>query len=308
MDELKRIGIKSFDELTITDDFMFGVVMGDPKNLKPLIEYILGVKIARIEYPERQKTIEVNPDRKGVRLDVYCEDDEKTVYAIEIQTSDEKNLPKRIRYYRDMIDINILDKGMNYKELRKSFVIFICTFDYFKKDRYMYTFLSQCQEDGDLYLNDETTSIVLNVNGTIGEIDEELKGALRYMAGQAPSGAYAETLDAAVKEARINKKWRRDYMSIALKFQEYEEIGEARGIEIGEARGKEIGEARGKEIGALATTVSLVRNNKGKASEEQIITFLGVNPKQYRQISEAIEDNPDMNDWEIAETILAENA
>ncbi|MBR5758967.1 MAG: hypothetical protein IKX88_10275, partial [Thermoguttaceae bacterium] len=97
-------------------------------------------------------------------------------------------------------------------------------------------------------------------------------------------------------------------MSIALKFQEYEEIGEARGIEIGEARGKEIGEARGKEIGALATTVSLVRNNKGKASEEQIITFLGVNPKQYRQISEAIEDNPDMNDWEIAETILAENA
>ena len=292
MDGLKRIGVKSFDELTITDDFMFGVVMGDPKNLKPLIEYILGVKIARIEYPERQKTIEANPDRKGVRLDVYCEDDEKTVYAIEIQTSDEKNLPKRIRYYRDMIDINILDKGTNYKELKKSFVIFICTFDYFKKDRYMYTFLSQCQEDGDLYLNDETTSIVLNVNGTIGEIDEELKGALRYMAGQAPSGTYAKTLDAAVKEARVNEKWRRDYMSIALKFQEYEEIGEA----------------RGKEIGALATKVSQVKQSKGKATEDIIITVLGMDKEQYRRISEAIEDNPNMNDWEIAETILAENA
>ena len=289
MDGLKRIGVKSFDELTITDDFMFGVVMGDPKNLKPLIEYILGVKISRIEYPERQKTIEANPDRKGVRLDVYCKDDEKTVYAIEIQTSDEKNLPKRIRYYRDMIDINILDKGTNYKELKKSFVIFICTFDYFKKDRYMYTFLSQCQEDGDLYLNDETTSIVLNVNGTIGEIDEELKGALRYMAGQAPSGAYAETLDAAVKEARVNKKWRRDYMSIALKFQEYEEIGEARGI----------------EIGALATKVSQVKQSKGKATEDIIITVLGMDKEQYRRISDAIEDNPDMNDWEIAETIIA---
>ena len=290
MAEMKRNNIKSFEELTITDDFMFGVVMGDPKNLKPLIEYILGVKIARIEYPERQKTIEANPDRKGVRLDVYCEDDEKTVYAIEIQTSDEKNLPKRIRYYRDMIDINILDKGMNYKELRKSFVIFICTFDYFKKDRYMYTFLSQCQEDGDLYLNDETTSIVLNVNGTIGEIDEELKGALRYMAGQVPSGTYAKTLDAAVKEARSNKKWKRDYMSIAIQLLEHEEIGEA----------------RGKEIGALATKVSQVKQSKGKATEDIIITVLGMDKEQYRRISDAIEDNPDMNDWEIAETIIAD--
>jgi hypothetical protein len=87
-------------------------------------------------------------------------------------------------------------------------------------------------------------------------------------------------------------------MSIALKFQEYEEIGEARGIEIGEARGK--------EIGALATTVSLVRNNTGKASEEQIITFLGIDPKQYRAISKMIEDAPDMSDWEIAETLLAD--
>ena len=91
-------------------------------------------------------------------------------------------------------------------------------------------------------------------------------------------------------------------MSIALKFQEYEEIGEARGIEIGEARGIE----KGKEIGSLATTVSLVRNNTGKASEEQIITFLGIDPKQYRAISKMIDDAPDMSDWEIAETLLAD--
>ncbi|MBR4752306.1 MAG: Rpn family recombination-promoting nuclease/putative transposase [Thermoguttaceae bacterium] len=295
MGELKRYGIKTFDELTITDDFMFGRVMSDPKNLKPLLELILHVKIARIEYPERQKTIETSPDHKGVRLDVYCEDDGKTVYAIEIQTSDEKNLPKRIRYYRDMIDINILDKGADYIELKKSFVIFICTFDYFKKDRYMYTFLSQCQEDGRLYLDDETTSIVLNVNGTVGDIDEELKGALRYMAGQAPSGSYAETLAAAVKEARTNEKWRRDYVSIALKFKEYEKIG------------MKIGEERGKKIGSLANTVSGIRNNKEEATEEQIIKFLRLDKVLYRKISEMIDANPDMSDWEIAETILADD-
>ena len=41
------------------------------------------------------------------------------------------NLPKRMRYYQGMIDLNILEKGENYKNLKKSFVIFICTFDLF---------------------------------------------------------------------------------------------------------------------------------------------------------------------------------
>ena len=51
--------LKTFDELTITDDFMFGAVMSDPNNLKPLLEYILNIKIAQITYPERQKVIEL---------------------------------------------------------------------------------------------------------------------------------------------------------------------------------------------------------------------------------------------------------
>lgn len=33
--------LKSFEELTIQDDFMFGKVMQDMKNLKPLLERIL---------------------------------------------------------------------------------------------------------------------------------------------------------------------------------------------------------------------------------------------------------------------------
>ena len=43
---------KPIEELTITDDFMFGAVMRDPKLCKPLLELILGVKIRKIEYPE----------------------------------------------------------------------------------------------------------------------------------------------------------------------------------------------------------------------------------------------------------------
>ena len=52
-----------------------------------------------------------------------------------MQTTKKDNLPKRMRYYQGMIDLNILEKGESYKALKKSFVIFICTFDLFGQGR-----------------------------------------------------------------------------------------------------------------------------------------------------------------------------
>ena len=84
---------KKFEELTISDDFMFCVVMQNSRFCKKFLETILGVKIARIEYPDAQKTINITPDAKSVRLDVYLEDDQDTVYDIEMQNAPKPNLP-----------------------------------------------------------------------------------------------------------------------------------------------------------------------------------------------------------------------
>lgn len=139
--------IKRFEELKLKDDFMFGVVMRNPKYCKPFLETILRIKISHIEYPKSQETIDIMADAKSVRLDVYVEDDKNTVYNIEMQTTLKDNLPKRMRYYQGMIDLNILEKGENYKNLKKSFVIFICTFDLFGLGRHVYTFENRCIED-----------------------------------------------------------------------------------------------------------------------------------------------------------------
>ena len=64
---------KKFEDLTISDDFMFGIVMRDPKYCKPFLETILNIKISRIEYPEDQKTINLSLDAKSIRLDVYVQ-------------------------------------------------------------------------------------------------------------------------------------------------------------------------------------------------------------------------------------------
>ena len=46
-----------------------------------------------------------------------------------------------------MIDLNLLERGADYKELKKSYVIFICPFDQFQEGLHKYTFENQCKED-----------------------------------------------------------------------------------------------------------------------------------------------------------------
>ena len=42
---------KSVDELTFTDDFMFGTIMKNKTICKGVLERLLHIKVGRIEYP-----------------------------------------------------------------------------------------------------------------------------------------------------------------------------------------------------------------------------------------------------------------
>ena len=98
---------QKYHELGFVNDFMFAKVMRNRKLCKQLLEVILDVAIEHIEYLEEQKTIDHTVDAKSVRLDVYVKDDKHTIYNVEMQTSNPKNLPKRSRYYQGMIDLNL---------------------------------------------------------------------------------------------------------------------------------------------------------------------------------------------------------
>ena len=280
--------IKDFDELTITDDFMFGAVMSDPKRCKKLLEYILGIKITKIEYKEKQKTIDISYDSKGVRLDLTVIDDKGQVFDIEIQNGKNENLPLRIRYYHDMLDLDMLEKSMDYNKLNRCFVIFICTFDMFGKDRYMYTFKRQCQEDSSVFLGDEAVSIVLNTNGKVGEINSELRDALHYMAGQAPTGQFAKDLDDAVHKVKSDEKWRNGYMTYAVRLKE--------------------SQLKGVKIGDYKRMVSDIRNGKGKGFDDFLIGILGISKDYFNEIAGMIDDYPDWTDEDIAyELVVGDN-
>ena len=178
------------------------------------------------------------------------------------------NLPKRMRYYQGMIDLNILEKGENYKNLKKSFVIFICTFDLFGLGRHVYTFENRCIEDLELPLGDDTTKIILNTKGTLDDVSPEMKKLLNYIDGEAPSDEFTEELEQAVKKVRDNEKWRLDYMTLQMNYQEkYEQ-----GIE------------QGGEQSNRQSALRMIKD--GKLSNDEIALYSGLTTEQVEALEE----------------------
>ena len=59
-----------------------------------------------------------------------------------------------------------------------------------------------------------------------------------------------------------------------------------------------------RELGEYKEKVSAVRNGKGIAADELVMKLLGLDKKQYNEISDMIDKFPDKSDWDIAEAIL----
>lgn len=101
--------IKSFDELTIQDNFIFQKVILKKHICKAVLERLLDISIHDIVYVHEEKGLDVRLETKSVRLDVYVNDDMGTVFNIEMQTSkDMEELVKRTRFYQSILDITSL--------------------------------------------------------------------------------------------------------------------------------------------------------------------------------------------------------
>ena len=228
---------KKYEELTIADDFMFYKVMSDKDLCKGLLETILGIEIRDLVYHQTQETMKDSYDGKGVRLDIYAADDVSTVYNVEMQATYAEDLPKRSRYYQSCIDMDLLDKGVRYGKLNKSIVIFICTFDMFRKGLPIYTFNTRCDQDNELVLGDEVTKVFVNTTADIEGIDSKLGSLIEYIGKGIVSDEYTRSLDNAVVSSRKSKDWRNKYMKYEADRQDLIDAGIAIGLEQGLKQG-----------------------------------------------------------------------
>ncbi len=229
---------KQYKELKFTDDFMFGkVLVNNPEICRKLLELLLAVKIKQISFPEQQKTIEILADGKGIRLDVYVDDDNGTVYNIEMQTTRQRDLPKRSRYYQGMIDINLIERGARYKDLKLSFVIFICLEDPFDRNLPVYRFENICIQDKSVLLKDEAIKVFINASANTAGLPEDLAAFLQYLKGNLVKNDLVQMIENEVEKARKHEGWEVEYMTLYLRDMENRDLGREEGIEIGLERG-----------------------------------------------------------------------
>ena len=228
----KRLS-EQWNNIRITDDFIFCKVMQDKKLLARLIHLILPELEIKYISVQSQKSIEIGRDIHGVRFDVYVTLNDGTIVDVEMQVINHEYLPKRIRYYGSISDMDLLEKGCIYSKLRDSYVIMICPFDMFGKGRHIYTFTNRCREDLSLELGDGTTKIVLNAAGTADDVSDGLKAFLDYVAGMPVHDTYVNKVDEAVTKAKMNTKWRAQYMTLMMRDLENRELGIEQGIKQG---------------------------------------------------------------------------
>ena len=251
---MKQEVTKDFSHITLQNDYMFFSVMLDEELCKELLERILDIKIRKLVYISGQNTMKDSYDGKGIRLDIYAEDSKNTVYNVEMQTGQNSNLPKRSRFYQSAIDLNLLGVGMDYDSLKNTLVIFICTFDIFKKGLLRYTFKNICIEDKELALNDETTKIFINTKAPLEDkdISPKLANLIKYISSETISDEYTKKIDEAVKQRRRSSDWRVKYMKYELNLLEREREGRKAGIKEGRREGRKEGEKK------LATLMDLL--------------------------------------------------
>ena len=82
-------------------------------------------------------------------------------------------------------------------------------------------------------MGDETAKIFLNADSKMDDVSKELKAFLDYAAGNDITDTFVQELDEAVKEAKRNREWRHEYMTLLMRDQINVEKGIEQGIEQG---------------------------------------------------------------------------
>ena len=210
---------------------------------------ILAEQIGKIIYMVPQNSVAAGIEAKTVRLDLLVKDETGKSYDIEIQVSNDHNLPKRMRYYQAAIDIAFLDKGEHYKALNDSYIIFVCLFDAIGKGKPLYTFENICIEDGQTPLRDGTKKVIINAEAFSKAENKELKGFLEYVKTGTVNTEYTGRIETMIQTVKNNEQARQEYRFMSGFEMDAREEGIQQGIEQGIQQGLRQGIQQGKSLG-----------------------------------------------------------
>ncbi len=237
--------------LEFKDAPMFGRVMRNEELCKQVLEVILNIEIDHIEYLNTEQEVSAYNDAKGVRLDVYLKASDK-VFDIEMQTTIEPFLGKRIRYYQSSLDSTLLDRGETYDMLLESYVIFICSYDPYGFNIPIYTLERTCVENPDVVIHNDSHWLILNAKAWNKDTDKARSNLLQYIqSSKVGQDSLTQAISDEVDRNNSDSEWRRNAMGF-MTVEHSHRVGlraaRQEGIEIGLAEGLREGEARNKAL------------------------------------------------------------
>ena len=147
---------------------------------------------------------------------------------------------KQTRY-----NVEMLLTGEDYTELPNTYVIFICDFDPFGKDKYRYTFRTTCQESENVDLEDGRTIVFLNTRGkNESEVPGELVTFLQYMKEDLEGSEkefhdpYVEQLQKFIRNVKGSREMEERFMIFEEMLKEERAAGFAKGRAEGVVEGR----------------------------------------------------------------------
>lgn len=235
-------------DLTLLDRFLFSETIEDPRNLQIILEIILGKEVLLKYLPQPEKEQKKSPLYRYIRVDVWSEDIYNTVYDVEVQKKDTRNLPRRSRFYQSLMDGRLLKPGeSDFNQLKDICLIIIAPFDIFGYEKYQYTFEMRCREVPQLAMEDGATRIFLNTHGKNSEdVSPELVELLYYMehSNQRTSVSYQSSR---VRELQGNVNTIVENEEMGVRFmQAWEELllerqeGREEGLQLGRKEGLQL--------------------------------------------------------------------
>ncbi|WP_462270924.1 Rpn family recombination-promoting nuclease/putative transposase [Ligilactobacillus agilis] len=211
----RRQFLEEWEQSDISNDYIFSKVMAQPQLCLQLIKSALPqLKIKRV-YVRSQDGLSANVDAKDVRLDISAYGEGGEMFDIEMQTIRPKYLMQRILYYHSTMITERLYPRESYGEIPKTYVIFICLFDWYRLGNSFYEVNLVPNGVNELKLKDGFVSLILNPYGDITGCSEELQDFFDLVAGR-PAGRtdFVREVKYAVKLAKRRNDWRDRYMLV----------------------------------------------------------------------------------------------
>ena len=261
-----------------TEDKVFGMVMENKDFCKYLLEIIIpDLKIEKIDWLDKQVEInnfERKNEAKEVRLDVLVTDHEGRVFNIEMQTTDQDDIGRRMRYYLSRLDLRYtLNKGKTYRNLKDAFIIFLCNFKPKKDDKFYESHHTYSDQDRSKQLQDGVTKIIINSQVSAEGQSEDLKALAKLMNNEPVKlNKYFDYAQRRIKEINEDPETREKIMLYETRMLEREQAAAKIAGKVAYAEGKKDGVKQGVEQGKAGYEQGMRHGvEQGKVDSAKII-------------------------------------